>query len=66
MIDGLIFESFHFGEEMGFGSSDAVHPAECRYAYVQPNVCSYWGNTRQQIKAGSILGMHWVAAKPNN
>ena len=66
MIDGLIFESFLVGEKMGFGSLDAVHPAECRYAYVQPNVSSYCWNTRQQIKAGSILGMHWVAAKPNN
>jgi hypothetical protein len=55
MIDGLIFESFHVGQEMGFGSSDAVHPAECRYAYVQPSVRNYWGNTHLLIKASSIV-----------
>lgn len=54
MIGDSTFGNFLDDLAKGFDSSDAVHPAERRYAYAQPNVCNYLADNRQPFKADSI------------
>lgn len=54
MVDDPTFGSFLENLARGFISSDAVHPAECRYANAQPNVCNYSTGNHQLFQADSI------------